>query len=336
MISRVAENAFWLTRYLDRVESMARLLYVNTNFVLDVQLEDTPRWHPLVVVAGEEKRFMGSVPKKAKDDGETVQRFLTWEPSNPSSIAASLGAARENARTIRETISLEMWETLNGLWLWFNSKEAERRYQQERFEFYREVRNQCVLFQGFALDTMLQSEAYNFMRLGSSLERAGQTARILDVKYHAMGPTGNHIEMPSEVAQWQAILRSCAAIEPYFKVAHGELSGREVAEFLLFDRHFPRSVRRSLDRAWNFLQLIRPRGKTPIGKSSAEALRGLRAELNALTMEEIMAHGLHDKLTWFVDSVIEVCDAVQLDYFQSPLQIKRPRSAQRTKRAEAL
>lgn len=329
MISRVAENAFWLARYLERVESMSRMLYVNTNFVLDVDLEGVPRWYPLVLAVGAEKEFRAGTSEEMRDDAETVQQFLCWEHECPTSIASALGHARGNARTIRETISLEMWETLNGLSLWFNSPEGRKRYQQERFEFYQHLRDQCVLFQGFALDTMLQSEAYHFMRLGTALERAGQTARILDVKHHALGPTGRSIEWPREIAQWQAILRTCSAIEPYFKVAQGDLSGSRVVEFLLFEKEFPHSVTRSLDQAAKFLKLVRPRGSS--SDRSVKALSELRAVLNAMSMEQVMQRGLHKTLLWIVRSVSDICVAVQEEFFLAPPQVRRHRKASRRK-----
>jgi uncharacterized alpha-E superfamily protein len=334
MISRVAESAFWLARYLERVEDMARMLYVNINFVLDVNLEGVPRWWPLVLAVGAEKEFRARTSEATRDDGEVVQQFLCWDREHPNSIASALDRARENARTIRETISLEMWETLNGLSLWFNSADGRRRYQRERFEFFQHMRDQCVLFQGFALDTMLQSEAYHFMRLGTSLERAGQTARILDVKYHALGPTGRSTEWPTEIAQWQAILRSCSAIEPYFKVAQGELSGQQVAEFLLFEKDFPHSVMRSLDQAHKFLQLVRPRGKTAKAVRSMQALNSLRDQLDAMSMDEVMKLGLHKALLWIASSVEDVCAAVEQEYFLAPTQVRRHRAAPRRRLAK--
>ena len=329
MISRVAESAFWLARYLERVEDLARILYVNVNFVLDVNLDEVPRWRPLVLAVGAEKEFRSKTTEANRDDGETVQQFLCWDREHPGSMASSLDRARENARSIRETISLEMWETLNGLSLWFNSPDGHRRYQKERYEFYQYVRDQCVLFQGFALDTMLQSEGYHFMRLGTSLERAAQIARILDVKHHALGPTGRSIEWPKEIAQWQAILRSCSAIEPYFKVARGELSGQRVAEFLLFEKEFPHSVTRSLDQAQKFLQLVRPRGKAGTGQRSVAVLNDVRAQLDAMSIDDVVQLGLHKTLLWVVASVESVCSTIQQEYFLAPTQTRRHRSAPR-------
>lgn len=323
IISRVAENAFWLARYLERVDNLSRLLRVNNNFVLDVDLLSGKRWYPLIVVVGEEQNFLDYTEEENQDDGEIIQNYLTWEVNNPSSIYSSLGNARENARIIRETISLEMWEVINSLWLWINDNKTRKFYQRERYGFYQHLNHQFAQFQGFALDTMLQSEAYNFMRLGASLERTNQIARILDVKYHALGPTEPHFEKPLEVAQWQAILQSCSAIEPFFKDSYKDPGGLGVARFLFFNPDFPRSITRSLDRAWNFHKLIRPGGGNPTGKKTDELLKSLRAEIKSKSMEEIMEHGLHKTLTQIVESVALICHSVKEEYFQArPVVIK--------------
>jgi uncharacterized alpha-E superfamily protein len=248
VISRAAESCFWQNRYLERAETLVRLLETNLAFQLDVTLPDAERWRPLVVVTGELARFEEHVGAEAAEDEEAVQHFLTWEEENPSSLVSSLSGARENARTIRETVSREMWETLNELWLFVQGQEARRLYQRDRYAFYQEVRDRCLLFHAQALTTMLHEEPFDFMRLGTTLERAGQTARLLDVKYHSMGPTHAELEMPAEAAQWLAVLRFCAGSEPFFKRSGFVLSGPNVAAFLLFDRSFPRSVHHNLSR----------------------------------------------------------------------------------------
>ena len=329
IVSRVAENAFWLARYLERVESMSRMLYVNVNFVLDVNLEGVPRWMPLVLAVGADKEFIAGTPADKHDDGETVQEFLCWDRDHPNSIASALYFARANARTIRETISLEMWEALNGLSLWFNSPDGRKQYQRERFEFYQRLRDQCVMFQGFVLETMLRSEAYHFMRLGTSLERAAQTARMLDLKYHALGRAAPVLESHREIAQWQAILRTCSAIEPYFKVAQGELSGSRVVEFLLFENKFPYSVARALEQARKVLMKVRSRGASP--DRSLKLLDALRVEIDAMSMDDIMPRGLHKVLLSIDSSITAICNAVQEEYFLAPSQVRRHRASPRRK-----
>ena len=170
-----------------------------------------------------------------------MQEYLTWDRKHPSSIYASLRWARENARTIREVMSVEMWETINDTWLWLTSRSARRLYQRERDAFYDHLAKQCMLIHGVCYSTMLHEEPFVFMRLGRAVERVGQTARILDVKHHSLGDDRRD-ENAADAAQWLAILRSCSAVDTFFQRSANVLSGPAVADFLLFDRAFPRAV----------------------------------------------------------------------------------------------
>jgi uncharacterized alpha-E superfamily protein len=315
VISRVAESCFWLNRYIERVEVLARMLSVNVAFQLDVTRTDAELWRPLVVVTGQERDFLERTPATRLDHPETVQDYLTWNADNPSSLYSSLHAARENARTIRETISLEMWETLNDLWVWLGDRAAHRLYQSDRHSFYLRLRNGCLMYHGVAQETMLHEDPFEFMRLGTALERADQTARVLDIKYHSIGPTAVEQETPRETAQWLATLRFCCGVEPFLKREDKPLSGRAVAEFLLFDRAFPRSVLHNLDRARNFLGLVRPPRPTPVGARTHALLTQTLDRLAAMTIDEVLAEGLHDVLTWIVVTTAEICDAVRADFF---------------------
>jgi uncharacterized alpha-E superfamily protein len=318
VISRAAESCFWQNRYLERAETLVRLLETNLAFQLDVTLPDAERWRPLVVVTGELARFEEHVGAEAAEDEEAVQHFLTWEEENPSSLVSSLSGARENGRTIRETLSQEMWETLNELWLFVQGQEARRLYQRDRYAFYEEVRDRCLLFQAHALTTMLHEEPFDFMRLGTTLERAGQTARLLDVKYQSMGPTHAELEMPAEAAQWLAVLRFCAGSEPFFKRSAHVLSGPNVAAFLLFDHSFPRSVHHNLSRAQNFLRRIAAPAPE-VGERSTTLLDGLLGWLERLTIEDVLERSIHDVLEFVVESVGEIGSAVREDFFEPGL-----------------
>ena len=315
MISRAAECCFWLNRYLERGETLARLLGANLAFQLDVQIPEAERWRPLLIVTGEHERFDESVGPEAGEDDEAVQHFLTWDEENPASIVSSLLWARENARTLRATVSLEMWETANELWLFLNTEEGRRLYQRNRYAFYQEVRNRCLLFHAHALTTMLHEEPFDFMRLGTALERAGQTARLLDVKYHSLGPTRAESEMPAEAAQWLAVLRFCSGVEPFFKRSAHVLSGPAVAGFLLFDRSVPRSVLHNLSRARNFLGRISRPTASGVGDRSHQLLDALHGWLEGLTLEEVLERSIHDVLEFLVQSTAEVCSAIHDDYF---------------------
>ena len=150
MISRVASSCFWLNRHIERVEVLARMLDVNLAFQLDVDLAEADRWRPLVIVGGQEQDFLARTAPALYDDAEEVQHYLTWDEEVPISLVSSLRWARENARTIRETISLEMFETLNDLWVWLGERSARRLYEDDRHAFYLRLRNQCLLFHGIA------------------------------------------------------------------------------------------------------------------------------------------------------------------------------------------
>jgi uncharacterized alpha-E superfamily protein len=244
-----------------------------------------------------------------------VQHYLTWSERNPSSIYSSLRAARENARTIRETISLEMWETLNDLWVWLGGRVARRLYDSDRHAFYVHLRDRCLLFHGVAQATMLHEDPFEFMRLGTALERSTQTARVLDIKYESVGRTEETEETPSGAAQWLATLRFCSGVEPFLKRDDKPLSGRAVAEFLLFDPSFPRSVLHNLDRTRNFLVLVRPPMPTSVGDRSYAIACEALAALRAMTIESVLERGLHDVLTWIVEATNRIGAAIHADFF---------------------
>ncbi|MQA89985.1 MAG: hypothetical protein GEU90_07105 [Gemmatimonas sp.] len=314
MIARVAESCFWLHRYMERVEATARLLGVNFSFLLDVPGDGIERWRPLLVVAGVEEEYIERVGSEYLNDEECVQEYLVWSEQNPVSAWNSLCRARESARTIRETISLEAWTTLNRFWLWMKSPESRALYSAEPSTFYERMRENCQLFNGVCNDTLLHEDPFEFMRLGMFLERGAQTARILDTKYHAVGPTGEEAETPVDLGEWIAILRSCSAYEPFFKRSEGSLTGRTVAGFLLLDPAFPRSVTHCLMRAWNFLQLIAGEN-SETGHRSAGLLVDLLTQMRTKTIDDIIHTGLHAELTSVVDQVTVICRAVEEDYF---------------------
>ena len=326
MISRVASNCFWMHRYVERCENTARMLQVNFAFVLDVTLPAVERWRPFVIVSGEEARFREYIGEKGLEDAEQVQAYLTWDERCPVSIFTSLQWARENARTIRETISLEMWESMNEFWLWMKEGRAREDYERDRYNFYARVKERCQLFHGICHNTILNAEPFDFMRLGMLLERSSQTARILDVKYHAFGADPAREETAGEVAQWLALLRSCAASEPFLKLNRGVLSGPAVAAFLLLQDRFPRSVMHCLTRAQRFLNRVGDPLRLDGPRNAADRLTALAQHVAPLTIEKILSAGLHQELTNIIDGVAEVCRALHTDYFDPPMAVLQSQS----------
>ncbi len=325
MISRIAESCFWLNRYVERADNTARLLGVNRSFVLDVPLAPQEQWWPIVVVAGEQHRMRQLVGDNGAVDGETVQDYLTWNADNPVSIYSSIRQARENARTIREVISLETWEAINTLWHWLKRGPGRRQYRDDPDAFYRRVREFAATFQGTCHNTMLHEAPFDFMRLGMLLERAGWTARILDVKHHMLGQHDSGDRTPLEAAHSMALLRSCSATEPFLKRVRQPPTPDRVVRFLLFTETFPRSVIHCVDRVENFLRRIRP-GSGPRGAASALHTAKLLEDLERLASEPNVEGTLHEHVTRVVEALATIVESVCIDYFHpgpvaDPLQL---------------
>lgn len=311
MISRVAESCFWLQRYVERMDNTARLANVNRAFVLDVDLSAVQQWWPVVVVVGEQDRIKEHLSEEQLQEGDAIQQYLTWNEHNPVSIASSAQWARENARTIREVISLEMWETINAFWHWLRGGPGRRLYREDAFAFYSRVKEHAAMFQGTCYNTMMHDDPFVFMQLGMVLERAGWTARILDVKHHMIS---GDLVSPLGAAQLMALLRSCAATEPFFKTAHEAPTPRRVVGFLLLSRKFPRSVIHCMLRARDLLAQLRPAtGAT--GERSWMMLTALLDDLERMSVEDVFERGLHDELTRLIDSIARTSAAIHEDYF---------------------
>ncbi|MEO1174055.1 MAG: alpha-E domain-containing protein, partial [Myxococcota bacterium] len=308
--SRVAESCFWLTRYLERAENVARLIRVNQDVVLDSQAG----WMPLIVVVGEQERFEAHFGDDVS--GEAVQEYLTWDERNPISIVSSIRWMRENARTIREVISLETWKCANRYWTWLRSDAARALYHSDPQDFYGEVTRLSVEIQGWVMNTMMHEQPFDFMAMGRLLERASQTARTMDIKHHMLGSEDpGELESPLAAAEWSALLKSCSADEPFYK-RHSELPrGALVAEFLLQNPTFPRSVLYCLSRGERFLTRIRESVPENVGRASADKLRALVQSLENTPCSEIMNRGIHNELTRVVEATAEVCNQIHYDYF---------------------
>ncbi|WP_165233621.1 alpha-E domain-containing protein [Aquisphaera insulae] len=309
MISRVAEHCFWMSRYLERAENAARLLEVNQTLLLDFAVPVEQQWRPVLIISG--------IHDRPEDmDGEAVQNFMTWEvDDNPSSIASSIAAARENARNIREVISAESWERMNFYYLWMESPGARALYHTDRTGFYNRIRRINQLIAGINEGTMSHGEAWDFYRLGHYLERASQIARILDVKYHILLPTLEHVGTPVDNAHWVAILTSCSGYEPYTKERFDSDPGVAVPDFLIFDSLFPRSVRFCLNRCRAAAYAISGRQPGRPGNAVEHALEDLSSWLNLTKIDDFIQAGLHEALTSIIDRIHGIGDAIHRTYF---------------------
>jgi uncharacterized alpha-E superfamily protein len=318
VISRVADSCFWLTRHLERLDTLARLLDVNHAFQLDLELPQAERWRPLVVVTGQEADFRTRIGDGRIDDGEAVQRYLTWDRENASSLFASVRGARENARTIRECMSVETWEVVNDLWIWIRSRSAQTLYAKNRSAFYAHLNRQCQLFHGISHSAMLHEEPFVFMKLGRAVERTGQTARILDVKHHSLGDKPSDQETTADAAQWLAILRCCRAFDPFFQRPANTLSGPSVLSFLLFDRAFSHSVLHGLDQTRELLAQMRRTDPPGVRRRSWGLADRFRGELLQMCVQDVQHIGVHPLLTRIVDTTSALCTAIHDDYLDPP------------------
>jgi len=314
MISRVAEHCFWLSRYLERAENTARVLDVNQTLLLDLDVPLEQRWRPVLIING-----VYDMP--GESEAEAVQNYMTWESANISSIAASLAAARENARVIREVVSAEMWERINYYHLWMHGPTARAMYDANRSEFYAQIRRINQLVHGIGDATMNHGEAWEFFRLGKYLERACQTARILDVKYHILLPTPDHVGTPVDNAHWIAILTSCSGYEPFHKKLrpHGDIAVA-VADFLIFEPQFPRSVICCLAECEQALHAIAGRPAGECGNEAERQLDELVGWLQGSTIAEVIRAGLHESLTRVVNSIHDIGTAIHGTYFDVTVQ----------------
>ena len=314
MISRVADSLFWLGRYIERAESSARVLLVTRNLALDGELQPRQCWQPAVVVCGEAERFGERYGEAGLEDGELVQRYLAWDEQDGASILRSVAAARENARSVREVVSLELWETVNELHLWLRGAGRDL-WREDRHGFYRHVRQWGQQCMGVVLGTMLHDDAIDFIGLGLMLERAGQTARIVDVHHHALTELEAHQVV--ETALWLAVLRACSGFEPFMKRFTGKASAATVARFLLLDASFPRSVVHCLGAAGRRLARVRAPEADARGHSLVQ-LRALEARVASETAPAVQAGTLHELLTRVVDETHAICDEIGRELLGSP------------------
>jgi uncharacterized alpha-E superfamily protein len=316
MLSRVADSLYWMSRYIERAENDARILDVNLQLLLDLggEAEAMQHWAP-VIASLEETDLFDSLYDAAGES--SVTEFLALQKENPNSIFSCLTLARENARTTREQISSEMWEQVNRLYLFVQSDDARKLLTSSPHEFFKRVVNGSHLFQGITEATMTHGEGWEFIRLGTLLERADCTSRILDVKYHILLPSGESVGGNIDTIQWMAVLKSCSALEAYCKLHVSQVAPWKVAEFLIAHQEFPRSIRYCVDSLDTALHRISGVDESRYA-NEAERLSGrLRSEVDYVTIAEIFETGLHEYLIAIQERLVEIGEAMHATYCAS-------------------
>lgn len=311
MLSRVAESIFWMSRYTERAENIARLIDVNLNMSLDLGPEMEHQWVPLIATTGDQKEFQA---RYGIANQKNVIHFLTFDEENPNSVLSCLRNARENARTVREMISSQMWEELNKVYLLVRSAQTDSRVPESPFEFFNRIKQAGYLLEGVMFGTMSHGEAWHFARMGKLLERADKTSRILDVKYFLLLPNLNDIGTSLDVSQWASLLKSASALEMYRKT-FGRITPRNVAAFMVLDRDFPRTMYFCLLRGEQSLLAIT--GGTP-GKFRTKAeqrIGRLRSEFDYAQIDEIISGGLHEFIDSFQTKLNSLGEAIHDSFF---------------------
>ncbi|MDB6117356.1 MAG: hypothetical protein JWO08_1137 [Verrucomicrobiaceae bacterium] len=309
MLSRVAASLYWMSRYLERAENIARLLDVNLQLLLDfgkVSEEALKQhWIPVLRASGEEDMFFQVY---GTADSRSVVEFLTFSEQNTNSICSCIYAARENGRQVRDQISLEMWEVLNAAYLFLKESDVDKVWARGATEFFDQVKNFSHLFQGLTDSTFSRNEGYEFIQFGKFLERADKTSRILDIKYHMLLPKVTDVGGAVDTAQWQAVLRSTSSLEAYRRYYVAEIVPWKVAMFLVFSESFPRSIRYCIERVGEFVHLITD---TPSGQYRTEGERRFGKFLQQTrftTPDEVLREGLHEFLERVQKELLAVAD----------------------------
>jgi uncharacterized alpha-E superfamily protein len=314
MLSRVADALFWMSRYVERAEHVARLLDVWFHLELDLAGAGAAPYamHWTALAAILQMQPPGGAAGMTHQ--AAISRWLTFDADNPSSIMSCVGRARLNARSIRGTINSEVWRELNKLYWRLCDPEFVRRAQESPYEFYQAVECGSALFQGLCDATSTHDEGWQFVQLGKLVERADKTLRILDIQYHLLRDLTNPDDVSLSGLHWAAVLKSCRAYEPYQHRHVGRVDPERVVEFLLLDPLFPRSVRFCLDALARSLDAIEgPADRRALGK--ADRLLGLmRAELSYRPLGQILAADLHEFLGRLTEQVAQVSRAVQEQY----------------------
>ncbi len=298
MLSRVANSLYWMSRYIERAENTARLVETNLELLLDFRSLDeqrlTEQWLPIVQAAGDEEVFFKRHPQAT---GAAVTEFLVFQNDNPNSIVQCIRQARENGRTVRDQITVELWQELNRLYLFVRSDEARQVWMRSPGDFFAQIKASALQLTGIAYATLIQNEGWWFTQAGQFIERADKTSRILDVRYHDLPEFGLPTAVNQTVAlEWSAILRSCSAWDAYRSIYGADVHPKWVAEFLVLSEDFPRSVRFCAAQLNTALRRISGAAEGRFVNGAERHAGRLLAELQFSTIEEIFESGLHGYL----------------------------------------
>lgn len=319
MIPRSAEQCFWLCRHLERIDHIARFMSVNQNYILDTNLDSYDQWFPFIIVLGEEKRFLKLYGKNNVTNNQLIQNYITWDEENPISIYEMAKSSRENARIIRDIISNELWESINSFWLWIISHKSRRLYLKDKLAFYKKIKNNIENMYGQLMNGMLEGEAYYFMMLGMMLERAAQTARIVDVKSRRISlyETSDH-ESVLEILYWLNLLKFFSAHESYLK-KHTIIDRKQTCKFLIFESSFPHAILYCLNKAHYILSHLK---KLTDGEDNTTLITITLQHIKNFNIDDILHQGLNTFLNDIINQINKICNEIGEKYFDPEASLK--------------
>jgi uncharacterized alpha-E superfamily protein len=322
LLARDADALYWMSRYIERAEHIARILLINANLLIDVgdlspDLQQR-QWQSVLTILRPPSAAPPLAPapaaplREARDAGQ-VARHLAFDLDNPNSIAACIGRARENARGVRETISAEMWENLNTLY--WQLRDAPARFDEAPDELYRTVIHASMLFQGLTDQTLEHDQRWHFTQLGKYLERIDITARVIATKYDILRSAEPRLEAPLKNIHWMSVLRSCCSIEAFRRNHIGDFDPVKVMSFLILEPDFPRSIAFCVGAAHAAIAAVRAETSPRAIDPAERALGRLKIQLEYAETAEIMKPGPIAYLQRIQADTAEAALAIQKSYF---------------------
>jgi uncharacterized alpha-E superfamily protein len=314
MLSRDADSMFWMARYVERAEHVARLLRVNLMLLTDVGDLTPVLEHQMWLTITSTMRS-GGEPEGPGPISARIARFMTFDQSNPNSVLSCIAKARENARAIRESISSEMWECLNTIYWTVTSDDASTRFEDSPDEFFSNIMNGSMLFQGLTDHTMAHDQRYHFTQIAKYLERVDVTTRVIDSRFDVLSKMSAQLDQPIRNIHLMGVLRSCCSLEAYRRMHMADMEANQIASFLILQQDYPRSLRFCVERLHSAIAGVRISNGVHTPSAPERIIGRLGARLEYAGIEEILAEGLTPYLRGIETTANDASMALQKAYF---------------------
>jgi len=324
LLSRYAESIYWLARYVERAENLARILDVNESFSRDSR--GGQNWGSIVTLYADEENFRERHGSGEPDAG-SVLRYYLLDTGNTGSVVSSIRAARDNARTLRPLISTEMWAQLNMFYNWVRALGPEDVAEERLARLCARIKEGCQTHTGITEGTFYRDAGWHFYQIGRCIERADQPPRLLDVKYPLLLPRIADVGSPLDVSQWNALLRSAAGYHAFRRIYPSGMTVPKIAQFLLFNPSFPRSVLACVNELDRMVTEVRSRYHLRGGVAASEELDDLRSVLGHEPIDSVLERGLHEFIDWVQVRLNAMHSALGRDFFGSGVEQGQRQSA---------